>query len=648
MNAKRALTIAGSTWVLGILIGLCAWTAVPLRPSATIDASWMVGLQMALNQGLHFGPDVIFTYGPLGFLQTPMVAFGPFSQLAAIYLLLVNVGLGLTLVWVTRRAFGVWVAIPLSLLVTLLLTLAPVVAIVVIWSLVALGPESPPRLRSLYPYAAGVLAAVEVLDKLSIGPVILVICGLTVLCFEGPWRRNLLAFLGSFVLTFLVLWFGTGQALTALPQFVHSGWQVVSGYSSGMPASAPENNESIRIIGLAAMVVASLLAGYVATRQLPRRRQMGVAGVILLASFGVWKMAFVRFGPPTMPYVFVATLPAFLAFPWRRISLPAFPCQVPVAALPLAAVVAIAIGYFPFTTLPVSQLDPIKRIDLEFEQLPDLVVPSRGDRLKETAHEEITADFPLDRRTLAELHGHTVDVDQSDISVAWAYGLDWRPLPVLQAYAAYTPYLDRQDADALLGSDAPERILRISTASPLQMLETNPSEVQSYNWFSDAESGFRAWNQPRTTLAMLCNFEALSTTKGFQVLQRGPDRCGAPKEIGSVEAGWGEEIAVPAVGDKQRLIYADVEGLAPSGGEKIRTLLFRAKIVTAVFDNALQFTVQPELDQDLLLEASPGANLPEPFGLTPNPKMIRFEKQGGGSGKLTVRFYELPVRGASR
>ena len=40
---------------------------------AGLDPSWQVGLQLAAVNGFVFGRDVLFTYGPLGFLMFPML-----------------------------------------------------------------------------------------------------------------------------------------------------------------------------------------------------------------------------------------------------------------------------------------------------------------------------------------------------------------------------------------------------------------------------------------------------------------------------------------------------------------------------------------------------------------------------------------------
>ncbi len=41
-------------------------------PGLGLDSSWMLSLNMALAQGLVWGKDIIFTYGPLGYLSTGM------------------------------------------------------------------------------------------------------------------------------------------------------------------------------------------------------------------------------------------------------------------------------------------------------------------------------------------------------------------------------------------------------------------------------------------------------------------------------------------------------------------------------------------------------------------------------------------------
>lgn len=462
-----------------------------------------------------------------------MPSSAPYAQISAIYALAVRVGLGLTLLWSSRRAFGLWIGLPISLLAALLLPLAPIVAIALIWCLVALGPDSPERVRLLFPYLVGPVAAIETLDKLSIGPVILLIGAITVLAMEGRRLRNVLAFAGTFVVALISLWLSLGQGVADIGQYLRSGYEIVSGYSTAMVA-AGENDESAHIVAFAGMTAAALAAGYVATRRLPPIRRVAVALVLALASFAAWKMAFVRFGLPTVPYLFTAAIPAWFAFPWRRLDLPGPFTRVNGVALGLAGFAVVAVLYFPLTQEPLSTLDPSRRLSRADEQLRELLSPDRRARTREESRALLTASFPLDRRTLALLKGHTVDIDQADIAVAWAYGLDWLPLPTFQAYAAYTPYLDRQNREALLAADGPSRILRLSSVTPSAMLKTNPAEVQSLNFLSDANArpaGLEpAGNHPGDALQLQA--AADDARRPGARAERGPLRCAATPEDG--------------------------------------------------------------------------------------------------------------------
>jgi len=69
---KRFLNwpINGSWIVLSYLILLIVllfpYYQISNIPSAGIDNSWRIALEMAYQKGLIFGKDIIYTYGPLG------------------------------------------------------------------------------------------------------------------------------------------------------------------------------------------------------------------------------------------------------------------------------------------------------------------------------------------------------------------------------------------------------------------------------------------------------------------------------------------------------------------------------------------------------------------------------------------------------
>ena len=56
------------------LVTLASWPVTgDMHPRLDLDGAWEIGLRQALHDGLDYGPDVLFTYGPLGFLREPLL-----------------------------------------------------------------------------------------------------------------------------------------------------------------------------------------------------------------------------------------------------------------------------------------------------------------------------------------------------------------------------------------------------------------------------------------------------------------------------------------------------------------------------------------------------------------------------------------------
>jgi hypothetical protein len=239
--------------------------------------------------------------------------------------------------------------------------------------------------------------------------------------------------------------------------------------------------------------------------------------------------------------------------------------------------------------------------------------------------------YALSDSTLSLLKGHTVYVDPWEIGVAWAYRLDWDPLPVLQDYNAYTSALDRLDADALDSSTGPRRILR-----------ENPALVDPVNKMASIDGRFPAWDPPAKSLAMLCNYAPLQTIPRWQVLEKVRDRCGAPRLIASVRSRYGSTITIPSA-PAGSVVYAKIAGAGDSSlAERIRTFLYRAPFEYVVVNGGPAYRLVPgTADDGLLMDAAPGVDYPSPFALSPSARTIRLI---GQSGSLRIDLYTMPVR----
>jgi len=64
-----------------------------LFPSLGLDASWIIGLNLAIKENLVWGTDIVFTYGPLGYLLTSLPVFTSKVAIFLFYIFIVGNGI---------------------------------------------------------------------------------------------------------------------------------------------------------------------------------------------------------------------------------------------------------------------------------------------------------------------------------------------------------------------------------------------------------------------------------------------------------------------------------------------------------------------------------------------------------------------------
>src|SRR5207248_9608359 len=60
---------------VGSLLAILSLPLGRTTPGALLDRSFPLGISLAHVNGLRFGKDIVFTYGPLGFLASPQSVF---------------------------------------------------------------------------------------------------------------------------------------------------------------------------------------------------------------------------------------------------------------------------------------------------------------------------------------------------------------------------------------------------------------------------------------------------------------------------------------------------------------------------------------------------------------------------------------------
>jgi len=94
------------------------------------------------------------------------------------------------------------------------------------------------------------------------------------------------------------------------------------------------------------------------------------------------------------------------------------------------------------------------------------------------------------------------DIFPWDISLLYAYGLDWQPRPVIQSYSNYTTSLDRVTSKHFLKENAPETLI------------FGPHITHSI------DGRYGLFDEPETFRTVLLNYEPVARNDSFLVLER--------------------------------------------------------------------------------------------------------------------------------
>jgi hypothetical protein len=274
----------------------------------------------------------------------------------------------------------------------------------------------------------------------------------------------------------------------------------------------------------------------------------------------------------------------------------------------------------------VRRLNPYANVVAVADQLRTLGSAGRRAAMIADLHKRVEATYVLTTGVRAAVGRRPVMLWPNLFGeVAWAYGLNLRPLPSFEVYGAYTPALDRLSARMLVSSRAPSRILR-----------TNVLPVDR------RRATFEA---PLATREIFCRYRQVALGGAWQVLARAGDRCGTPQTLSTLTAAWGQPVSVPAPLRAAALVLVHIEAAGPHGLERVRSLLLRPQIRWIALDGNVYRLVAATAADGLLLYAPPQLDYPEPFAMAPRPQTIAVGRAGGEpGGQITYRFEEVPLR----
>ena len=621
--AARAWPIVTFTPLVAVLVWLLAAPLPPLAPGAGTDASWVTALQLIRRAHMDFGTEIVWTYGPLGYLTVPRVvsvAAREQAMLGYAYMTVAYWALAATTLAIVRRSVGVVLAFVAALIVLETFratgrdeqTQFAIAAMAYGWGLMALRAERLPASRwwPLLQAALGVFAAVAALVKLNTGITVVLVLGVTALATTVDWRRPVAvaAFAAGFVAGFVGLWLALDQSLSALDDYLRTSYEVIAGFADYMQSG----QLPWLYVAAAAILGGVAVLAWRETRSWPPLRRAGGLLITALVMFNAFKQGYVRHDGISLfaTGVFVA-----LALGSREVR-PRWGAWG-VAAVSLLAFFAAANPALYDFHRPRGTVRSLRET-IETLRHPEALVQASLDEARQRE--------AIPPRAIALIGHRSVHIFPQEAAAAWSQpSLDWRPLPIFQAYQAYTPALTEQNADVLRSDRAPARILR---------------HVEPIG-FSD----------PATTIEVMCRYVQVFADAGWQVLARVPDRCGRPAVVSRVSVHTEQPVSLPPVGDDELLLMR-VEGFGKSLGESLLGLLWKPHPRSATLDDGSGQVIAASLAPLPALVAAGGtADYPGDYKLALRTSTLTFHMTTQGvtsplrslDRALTVEFLRVPV-----
>lgn len=524
----RALEAFAIAW--GVVL-IAPW--LPVEVPWELDWAWGQLLHDAFLRGAGFGRDVVFTYGPWGFLST---GFHP-----ATWPVVAVVGslLAITYLWAvatTSRRFGSRVAS--SLVVILCAAAVAVTGYEVLLLSMPLAAFFIVRERER-PEASSaawvVLAALALTSLIKFSAFLMAVIVVFILAAEQIGRRRAPSTLLMFLLPLGGWWLLAGQELPGFLPYVSSSLQMAAEYADAM-SIGPDGHEHYLL------AFASITSAMAITLLLQKKFEPGALIVFAAFSAIIMKAGYVRWDLRHLIVAHGALAAGILLFAAHTRLRSRNEAAVVLSALAVAGSLLTAADLsgsaFPFRALDtVAATVNIERAAsrARYEELRSLLERRIEDSqwLPEGMSVGQRGDVYGTFRPF--LYGHP----------------SYTPRPTLQYYAGYTAKLAAIDAARLRSDSAPETL--IFGFQPFD--DRYPSLQDSRSW-----------------IEIIDRYDLAVAQEDRLVLSRSRSRRCAPEDRPSTTAGIAEVIEIPFEGPVwARIVYG------PTAPGRFASTLFRIR-----------------------------------------------------------------------
>jgi len=452
-NRKHLIALAGlaALWLVLTVALLHLPEAPPMDPE--VDGSWELCIPYILLHGMQFGPDIVFTYGPLGFVISRVCCGAGFwLQCAA---MAAAAGMFAWILIESIRPLKWPARIIAALVVVLLISQRSqelyLLMITFLGLQLLVRDEPGDNVRTaLACIILGFLSLTKFTNFMLAAAVVTIAAGYCLL--DKKWSRGVLIGAG-FAVAISSWWLVCGQSPSSAGPCILNSLDLSNGYQSAMFVDEKARE---KWMGVALVLLLAAYGAFEAAAARQRFKGFAIVLIFWAATYLTWKHSFVRaadahiFGLYFWALAVALLYPIF--FPYRerwRYARAGF-----LAVIGLYAIVGL------------HRLDPgaftswMPEINGRLRRNCDALINlPRFKRNLDSRFAAVASNNGAPRIVAAVGRG-TADVLGFQQRVAIFNGLNYTPRPVFQSYCVYTPKLAGLNAAFMAGDKAPEWILQ--------------------------------------------------------------------------------------------------------------------------------------------------------------------------------------------
>lgn len=589
--------LAALPWgrVLGAaLLTILTFPRIDLDTGLSVDNALAWAFNHLFSTGLEQGAHIVFPHGPLAFILYPQALGGDLSAaligllavLGTYYFAMLSIGTS------ADRSRTVLVGVVAAGLAPILQVHLQLVAIVACGLLLHWRTESRGWLvLSLFVtlIALHVRAGVGVM---TCG--LLAMHALLLMWKKRAWRMVLISLVG-FIVTAIILRLVLFGTLYGIDTYYVGLWELTRA-SSAAVGLHPQNDW---------WSIAGAIIAFASVPLLARDRTLNHVLVLFIpVLYAAWKHGMTREDVEHTRGLFIIALLVFalIIFLTERIKPPVV----------IAMAVSLILGYhalqptWGYKELTVAPVGVNRLHDWVFER--DTLSAAAIERSRTNLRPQVLPEALTQR-----LAQGTVDCYPWDYTYIPANDLAWRPRPVIQSYASYTPWLDAQNANFFRDGKGADRIIWHFANDRWGGHMASPDDRYQLN------------DEPQALLEMLDNYTWTAGNDQVAILERSmPGKLAAPVDLGSVTGTWDSWIAVPKHTGGILRAKVDVEGTLLRA---IKDFVYKDAVYTVLYRTAEGAAYAYRFVPDLATEGiwvAPFIQHPESGEIPPVVSEVRF------------------------